>query len=111
MLDIVLFTFCSFPKILVVTRDVLLYIKGIDNKKGTKTMKEYKVVSTTFRLTTRLWHGHADVEEFANLSEVDQSLTWFEEVWQKGESWTLEVMHLSAGKLEDKWVTIDHSSY
>jgi|TARA_R110000824_G_C15033770_1_gene659671 hypothetical protein len=77
-------------------------------------MKDYKTVSTMFRLTTRTGRKPFDIDEsqeYENLSEADQSVTYFEQVWRKGESWTLEVMRLSSGKPEDNWVTIDYSSY
>tara|TARA_R110002020_G_scaffold219684_3_gene427549 strand:- start:2083 stop:2316 length:234 start_codon:yes stop_codon:yes gene_type:complete len=77
-------------------------------------MNSYKNIITIFKLTTRTGRkpfGINESKQYDNLNDVDQDITWFEQVWQKGESWTVEVMQLSAGKPKDKWVTIDYSSY
>ena len=77
-------------------------------------MNSYKNIITIFKLTTRTGRkpfGINESKQYDNLNDVDQDITRFEQVWQKGESWTVEVMHLSASKPKDKWVTIDYSSY
>jgi len=53
-------------------------------------MNSYKNIITVFKLTTRIGRkpfGIDESKEYDNLNDVDQAITWFEQVWEDGEQW------------------------